>query len=501
MGSRGGVLLTGATGLLGRYLLRDLLLAHGEVAVLARDARSATAQQRIDELVASWSETLGLSLARPTVLVGDLRTDGLGLGAAERRWLSRRCRAVLHAAAHVGFGATLDGEPWQTNFEGTRWLLELCAELGLDELHHVSTAFVCGQRTGPVREDELECGQEFHNDYERSKYETERLLRRTTRARVTVYRPSIIVGDSHTGHTSSYHGFYRFLAMGDLLAGPAADGRRQLCLRVPFTGAELHDLVPVDGVAESITRLLRQPHRHGRTFHLVARQPVPGWLIKDVAQEVLAIDGVCWVGPERLDDPSPLEKQFQELVRHYWPYHRGSPFFDQTNTTAALADFRTPLLDRALLARLIRFAVVDRWGRRRRSAGLNCAHYVEEFFPGAVRRSTLASIPLEVTVGLKVSGAEGGCWTGYWKGGELVSLERDGNRSTDVVFRLDTATFAAIVAGKLAPQEAFFARRIEIEGDMERGLKLATLFGHLVRECPFGSPSLREADHVSSARV
>src|SRR5262245_56042752 len=182
-GSR--VLLTGATGLLGRYLLRNLLSRGAEVAVLARDSAAGTCYRRIDELLAWWEESLGARLPRPVVLPGDVCRPGLGLTPGARRWLGRRCAAVVHAAAHVGFRPTPDGEPWKTNVEGTRHVLELCAEAGAP-LHHVSTAFVCGDRAGPVREDELDLGQAFHNDYEKSKCEAEALVRRAAGPLATV---------------------------------------------------------------------------------------------------------------------------------------------------------------------------------------------------------------------------------------------------------------------------------------------------------------------------
>ena len=127
--------------------------------------------------MASLNEQWGGSLPRPTVLSGDVTAANLGLSLTDRFWLSRRCTSVLHAAACVGFRAATDGEPWKTNVEGARRLVHLCARMGTAEVHHISTAFVCGDRTGPVGEDELEKGQGFHNEYERSKYEAERLLR------------------------------------------------------------------------------------------------------------------------------------------------------------------------------------------------------------------------------------------------------------------------------------------------------------------------------------
>jgi predicted lipid carrier protein YhbT len=53
-------------------------------------------------------------------------------------------------------------------------------------------------------------------------------------------------------------------------------------------------------------------------------------------------------------------------------------------------------------------------------------------------------------------------------------------------------TFASIVCGKLAPQQAFFQRNIDIEGDVEMGLRLATVLAAFFRKWPY-QPQL---DHV-----
>jgi thioester reductase-like protein len=98
-----------------------------------------------------------------------------------------------------------------SNLTGTRNLLQLCRETGVRQFDHVSTAYVCGKRPGPVFERELDCGQTFRNDYERSKCEAEKLVRAAAHLdRVTVYRPAIIVGDSRTGYTTAYHGPYAY---------------------------------------------------------------------------------------------------------------------------------------------------------------------------------------------------------------------------------------------------------------------------------------------------
>jgi thioester reductase-like protein len=505
MYSARAILLTGATGLLGRFLLRDLLVSGHDVAVLVRPARKAMAAERVAELVAFWSEWLGQQLPRPVVLEGELKTPGMGLSAGDRRWLARQGAAVIHSAAQVALRRSDDGEPWQTNVEGTRHLLDLCQSAGVSAFHHLSTAFVCGVRSGTVYEDELECGQRFHNDYERSKFEAERLVRQAPGVRATIYRPSVIVGDSQTGYTSSYHGIYRFLEMPARWAALQASdrnhsARRLLPLRVPLTGEETRNLVPVDWVAQAIVRLAHRPARHGRTYHLVARQSVPICVIKEVAEELLGIDGVGWAGRAASGAPTALEQVFLDYLRDYWGYFAGDPIFDCQHTSAVLPELPPPCIDRLLLERLIRFAVTDQWGRSRSTrrgggrATPDCGAYIERFFPAHARRSVLAqAVALDLTVACDIRGAGGGQWSCKWVRGELVDVSDGLDNQAAVVYRTDVATFGAIVRGELAPQEAFFNRRIAIEGDMEKALKLAVLFGRFVREFPYQIPERREA--------
>src|SRR5262249_50684090 len=119
--------------------------------------------------------------------------------------------------------------------------------------------------------------------------------------------PAVIVGDSRTGSTSSDHGFYRFLALGDRLARPSLPGRRSLPLRLPFTGEEPRNLVPVDWVARAVVQILHRPMHHGRTFHLASEHPTPARRIKEVAEELLALDGVP--GRDRAVGPTPANSR------------------------------------------------------------------------------------------------------------------------------------------------------------------------------------------------
>lgn len=489
-----GILLTGATGLLGRYLLRDLLLAGYPVTVLAREAAGVRAAERIGELLDFWSESLGRRLPEPAVVCGDLRAENLGLTASGRSRLALHCHRVIHAAASLAFRPSPDGEPWATNVAGTRHLLACCRNLGIFEFHHVSTAFVCGETAEPIHEDDGERKRRFRNVYEQSKAEAETQVRAAAGIQATIYRPSIIVGDSCTGYTSNYHGLYRFLSLAARLAEAPSGSMRRLELRLPLTGDEPRNLVPVDWVSQAIVQLLGRPTWHGRVFHLTAPQPVAAKLIKEVGEEVLKIDGVRFGGPEAFATQTPLEQFFLDRVQEYWPYLHGDPVFDRRNVEAALPDLPAVVIDRSLLTRLMQFAAADRWGQGQRRPArpgrrrqLDCRHYVEQVFPAAARRSPLGrAAELNVVVALDVRGEGGGQWTLGWVDGNLEFI-RCGLESADVLYRTDPATFEDVVGRQRSPQTAFGDRLIEIEGNVETALKLAVLFDtFLADEVPVG---------------
>ena len=119
------LLLTGATGQVGRYLVRDLLLKGQPLAVLLRPRGDQTAGDRLDGVLGYWERELGRPLPRPVCLEGDVALPGLGLDAATRRWVARHCDALLHNAASLTFvGADRDKDPWLTNLTGTAHVLD-----------------------------------------------------------------------------------------------------------------------------------------------------------------------------------------------------------------------------------------------------------------------------------------------------------------------------------------------------------------------------------------
>ena len=361
------ILLTGATGLLGRFLLRDLSAQGLRVAVIVRDGATAGAEERVDGLIRDWREVAGVDVPRPVVLPGDIRTPGLGLAPADLDWVEANVDEVVHAAASLAFDQReSDGEPYASNVGGTANVLELCRSTGIRRLHHVSTAYVCGRRRGRVFETELDVGQEPGNDYERSKIEAERAVRAADWLDVrTVHRPSIIVGDLVHGFTTTFHGFYKPLRIMQpfvesfLHAAPEA-GR--LLDVLGMNGRERKNLVPVDWVSAVMARIILDPSLHGGTYHLASTRPTSVELLCRVFAQMVVEMGerpraAGSSTPSAALDAALLARLFGDQMEVYRSYWRDDPEFDVTATTRAAPDLRAPVMGEATLRRLCRFAI------------------------------------------------------------------------------------------------------------------------------------------------
>jgi thioester reductase-like protein len=184
------LLLTGATGLVGRYLLRDLLLDGRHVAVMARSTEKQSAAERIESILVHWEDEMGVRLNRPVVLEGDLSERDLGLSGDARTWIRRNVIGALHNAAVLHFhGKDPAGEPWRTNVNGVEAFIDFCREADIREMDYVSTAYVCGDREGVI--------------YERDRTSRTTTRSRSIRARTSSGTPAVSTGSRSTDPRSS----------------------------------------------------------------------------------------------------------------------------------------------------------------------------------------------------------------------------------------------------------------------------------------------------------
>jgi thioester reductase-like protein len=335
----GAVLLTGATGFVGREVL-SRFLARGDRHIFAL-VRADDDDQAAGRLPAH---------ARLTAVAGDIEERELGLADPASERLRREVTTVLHCAASVSFELPLD-DARSVNVEGTRRMLQFARSCDrLERFSYVSTAYVAGEPGGLFREDELAVGQEFRNPYERSKFEAELALRSEGRdLPLQILRPSIVVGDSSTGRTSSFNVLYGPLKAFARGAIPAIPARRDAPV----------DIVPVDYVADRVHELAT--HGPNGTFHLVAGRNATtvGRLLEMSSEELGRSEPAVlsprlyrrWVHPWLRRRHSGLRR-----MEVYFPYFSMRVRFDDKRLGPG------PRVE-SYFHRLVRYAQAARWGR------------------------------------------------------------------------------------------------------------------------------------------
>jgi len=133
----------------------------------------------------------------------------------------------------------------------------------------LSTAFVSGNRSGLILEEDLDAGQRLRTPYERSMFELEQIARAMMpRVPITVLRPSAMVGNSETGDASGLTEGPKYLL--SLMVRLPAD----IPFLLPGTGVVPFNIVPVDYVVAAGWALAREPSAMGRTFHLTDPNPM-----------------------------------------------------------------------------------------------------------------------------------------------------------------------------------------------------------------------------------
>ena len=360
------LLLTGATGFVGMELLaRELRDPDRRVLALIRAEDPSHAALRLHETLRSVFGAAEAYAPRVTAIAGDLERPGLGLDERDVAALDD-VSEIIHGAASVSFELSLRRSR-AINVEGTRRMLELAARLPrLRRFTYVSTAYVAGEHRGTFGEHDLDVGQRFRNPYEQSKFEAERLVRSyADRLPVTIVRPSIVVGDRHSGWTASFNVLYwplRALSKG---AYPILPARRSAPV----------DVVSVDYVADAICALHALPDTVGGTFHLTASGAASsiGELL-DLAVARLGCRRPPLVSPalyRRVLHPLALccagsrRRRFLRATERYLPYFAIDVRYDDACARAALDRHGiapAPLPE--YFDRLVDYALAAGWGRR-----------------------------------------------------------------------------------------------------------------------------------------
>ncbi len=257
------ILLTGATGFLGRYML-DCLLKEAyvkKVMVLVRDKDLGKARANLISKLEEQQLSLG-GLDKVEFVYGDLSRPRLGMSRREFELIGANIDTIYHCGAEVDWV-----KPYTSiraaNVDGTRTIIELAATNTLKPLHYISTMWVLNP-DGASKEEVIKGFSETHragwrgleNGYAQSKWVAENLIFKAADIGIptTSHRMDFIVGSTHTGIIPN-HDFLARLLQDSIINCTVSEENIYL------------DVVAVDYLAKAIIKLGGQYHEPGTVFH------------------------------------------------------------------------------------------------------------------------------------------------------------------------------------------------------------------------------------------
>lgn len=375
------IFLTGGTGFLGGNLISRILKGEPstKLILLVRGNSDGEAWQRLDQRLMDLSQVIDIHLVKKRIKVikGDITLERLGLSESLYSQLAEEVTHIIHCAATVQLRLSLECAR-SVNFIGTKNVMEFanCAqEKGkLQRVAHLSTAYISGKREGRIYEEEFDCGQQFSNTYQQTKFESEEFVRGLMEEiPITIFRPSIVVGDSKTGKTTSFNVLYVPLKLIN----------RGLLRILPGSQNTPIDVVPVDFVCDAIDYiLLRSNEGVGKTFHLTVGDEKTTTVGEIVELSVNYfnhtagkdyIPGIRFLPLELYHAKkgflSNREKRTLQAMEVYKPHLCLEKAFDNTNTRIALRGTNiVPPEFKIYYKTILRYCIETNWGKQMKRA-------------------------------------------------------------------------------------------------------------------------------------
>ncbi len=261
---------------------------------------------------------------------------------------------IYHLAAIYDLMVTPEAG-MRVNAGGTRNMIEFARRCpALKRFHYVSTCYVSGRYPGTFMENDLEKGQTFNNYYEETKYLAEVEVRKAMSEGLpaTIYRPSVVVGDSRSGVTQKYDGPY--FVMQWLLRQP----RLAVLPVLPGSRKYRFNVVPSDFFLDAFERLSAMPASVGKCYQLADPDPMT------VSETIDAVARATGRTVIRVPLPRAIAKGALDHVPGLYrlmripsaavDYFVQPTLYDTTNARADLGSMQIPRF-RDYLPRLVEF--------------------------------------------------------------------------------------------------------------------------------------------------
>lgn len=372
------ILITGATGSIGAKLVSTILKGDSDtrVILLVRGNCEAEARTRVEGSLRIVSPELKTSQynGRIDIVTGDITRANLGVSNSTYERLLSEVTDIVHSAAATGFLTPL-ASAREINLGGTKNVMTFAAQAAdrgrLHGVAHISTAYVNSSCKSTIYENTFASRCSFLHSYDQTKWEAEHYVRKLMSSLpIAIFRPSVVVGDSHTGRTSAFNVLYtplRFICQGQVSVLPG-------CPDVKL------DVVSSDYVADVIHHIfVKKSGGIGNTYQIVAGVE-KSLTIDEIVGRTLdfaaAFRGradmqpVRWLSPELFDSLcGDKANRLVRMIKIFQPYMSRHLRFDNTNTQSALEGSGIALKHLAdYFDTIIGYCLTSNWGRSERRA-------------------------------------------------------------------------------------------------------------------------------------
>ncbi len=356
--------LTGATGYIGSYLAAGLLEREERLNLLVRASSTREAERRLWQALQlhldfpAFREQLG---TRIRIFRGDLTAPQFGMSADDYRTLAASTDSVLHCAASLNRKS--EKSCLNVNLRGTLEVIQLARRAqGVQRLRRfsqVSTIAVAGRRSKEVVTEDraIDWERSDYDPYARTKKFCEHMVRELLPdVPRTVFRPSIVLGDSRQPETTQFEMVRAFVFLADLPVLPLGPDDRV-------------DIVPVDYVADAVVTLHQKEHSEHEIYHLSSGTHSETFrqLTDSLAHARRRMKPLFWPGLEKLFRSAVTWLSHRHdgighaasLLQVFLPYLVWDTVFDNTRIVSELG--RSPAPFSSYCFPLLRFARENRF--------------------------------------------------------------------------------------------------------------------------------------------
>lgn len=332
------ILLTGVTGFLGSHYAFWRTQFEGKLYVLVRAENQDAAWQRVINALEISAQSYNLPLPDEEILkdkiiciTSELTEPACGISKQDIEMLKQaQITEVWHCAASLSFLERHRERIFQTNVDGTEYLLDVVKECNINHFVYISTAYTAGQMSGDIPEEIHDDSVVFSNCYEESKAAAEKVIVKYCEENAMdwrILRPSIVIGP----HVAQCSGGTRFGIYG--FAQEMFQLRHTLRnVKAPLRLVGDEDckmsLIPVDQVVYDMLYLSHIEFGEHQVYHLSNSFNT---LLKDyfkIVEKIMKTNCLQLVSKRNIKATS-LEKLFDEKTAFYAGYYKTQKYFDR----------------------------------------------------------------------------------------------------------------------------------------------------------------------------